>query len=83
LALTCFVTCFFLVLNSAVVSIFYPPLAAAGPGLLRHPRVAQMIMYLAPVVLIFIEWWIVDLAVELVTPARHGVDDQETSTKRR
>jgi len=77
LVLTCFVTCFLLVLNSAVVSTFYPPLAAAGPSFMRHARVAQMFMYLGPVVLIFLEWWIVDLAVEAVTPVRPGRDDDD------
>lgn len=70
LVLTCIVTCLLLVLNSMVVSDFYPRLAAAGPGFLREPRVAQMFMYLGPIVLIFLEWWLVDLAVEAVTPIR-------------
>lgn len=71
---TCIVTCFLLMLNSAIVSNFYPALAAAGPSFMRHPRVAQMFMYLGPVVLIFFEWWIVDVVVDLVTPNRSNAD---------
>ena len=76
LILTCLFTCFFLVLNSGLVSRFYPEIAAAGPALLRHPRVAQMLMFLSPVVLLFVEWWLVDFVVETVTPRRRAQPDR-------
>jgi hypothetical protein len=70
LVLTCLFTCFFLVLNSGLVSRFYWQLADAGPEFLRNPRVAQMLMFLGPVMLLFLEWWIVDFIVESLTPRR-------------
>jgi hypothetical protein len=77
--LTCVFSCFFLVLNSALISKIYPPLADQGPALLGHPRVVQAVMFIGPVVLVFIEWWLVDLVVELVTPRR---DPSELLQKR-
>jgi len=80
--LTCLFTCFFLILNSALVSRFYPELAALGPALLRHPRVVQMMMFAGPVLLIFVEWWLVDLAADLLAPAGHvRQNDQEHEAK--
>jgi hypothetical protein len=70
LVLTCVFTCFFLVLNSALVAKMYPPLAQLGPDLLSHPRVKQIMMFVGPVVLVFVEWWLVDLVVEVLTPRR-------------
>ncbi|MCH5378164.1 MAG: hypothetical protein JJ992_29765 [Planctomycetes bacterium] len=83
LTLTCLFTCFFLILNSAVVSRFYPQFSALWPSLLRQPRVVQMMMFVAPVVLIFFEWWLVDLAADFLSPAgqvRHG--DQQRDRER-
>jgi hypothetical protein len=57
-------------LNSALVVKFYPPLADSGPDFLRYPRVIQMMMFVAPIVLVFVEWWLVDLVVGVVTPRR-------------
>lgn len=70
LVLTCVFTCFFLVLNSALVSKVYPSLEQLGPDLLSHPRVKQIMMFVGPVVLVFVEWRLVDLVVDLLTPKR-------------
>jgi len=63
-------TCFFLVLNSALVAKAYPALAQLGPDLLSHPRVKQIMMFVGPVALVFVEWWLVDLVVDVLTPKR-------------
>ncbi len=70
LLLTCVFTCFFLVLNSALVAKAYPALAQLGPDLLSHPRVKQIMMFVGPVALVFVEWWLVDLVVDVLTPKR-------------
>jgi len=80
LILTCLFTCLFLVLNSALVSRFYWEVAAAGPAFLSDPRIAQMLMFLGPVVLLFIEWWIVDFVVETVSPRRRSRDQDTIQT---
>ena len=70
LLLTCLFTCFLLVLNCIAVARFQPLLIGDGPGWLREPRVPQTTMFLTPGVLLFFEWWLVDLIVELLTPRR-------------
>ena len=76
LLLTCLFTCFLLVLNCLAVARLYPWIAAATPGFLRDSRMQplahQLTMFIAPVVLTFCQWWLVDLIVELLTPRRRS-----------
>ena len=67
--LTFLFSCFFLVLNSALISKVMPPPEVA-PALLSRPGVVQALLFVGPVLLIFFEWWLVDLVVALVTPHR-------------
>jgi hypothetical protein len=67
LLLTCLFTCFLLALNCAAVGRFYPELVSNAPEFLREGRIPQMTMFIAPVVLTFVEWWLVDWIVELVS----------------
>ena len=64
LVLTCLFSCLFLVLNSILVVRTYPVLATLGPAILRNRGVEQMIMFAGPVLLIFVEWWLVDTIVD-------------------
>jgi len=66
---TCLVTCCFLAINSTLVQISFAWLSPLGPALLRQPRVAQLIMFAAPVVLVGLEWWLADYIVDRLTPA--------------
>lgn len=68
--LTFVFSCLFLVLNSALISKFVPPLLEAGPAFFRRPSVVQAVLFAGPVFLIFVQWWLVDLVVALVTPRR-------------
>ncbi len=72
--LTCFFSCFFLILNSVLLRELYPRLAQTGPTILRNPRAIQAVMFIGPVALMFLEWWLVDLVVDLVTP-RHDANE--------
>ena len=73
-SLFCVSSCLFLLLNSALISSFYGPFAQQGPGFLLRPRVVQAVMFIGPVLMIFVQWWLVDLVVDLVTP-KHVTDD--------
>lgn len=64
LVLTCLFSCLFLVLNSIMVVRMYPLLATLGPAVLRNRGVEQMMMFAGPVLLIFVEWWLVDTIVD-------------------
>jgi hypothetical protein len=68
--LTFLFSCLFLVLNSVLIGKFAPPLLDAGPALLRRARLVQAVLFAGPVILIFVEWSLVDLVVALVTPQR-------------
>lgn len=68
--LTFLFSCLFLVLNSALISRFVPPLLETGPAFLARPGVVQATLFTGPVILVFVEWWLVDLVVELVTLRR-------------
>ena len=68
--LTFLFSCFFLVLNSALISRFIPPLMETGPAFLARPGAVQATLFTGPVILVFVEWWLVDLVVQLVTPRR-------------
>ncbi len=81
LTLTCVFSCFFLVLNCALVARFYPEIAAYFPGWMHQPKIEQMAKFLAPVLLIFLQWWVVDLAADLLAPAGH-VRQNEAEQKR-
>ena len=83
--LTCFFSCFFLILNSVLLREFYPRLAQAGPTMLQHPRVIQAVMFVGPVGLMFLEWWLVDLVVDFLTPkhdASELLSDHQQQPKR-
>jgi hypothetical protein len=67
LLLTCFFSCFFLVLNAALVTKLYPVTLQRMPPFHGHPRLDQMVLFLAPVLLLFCEWWLVDRIVEAFT----------------
>jgi len=67
--LTFLFSCFFLLLNSALISRLVPAPETA-PGLLARQGVNQAVLFVGPVILIFVEWWLVDLVVALVTRGR-------------
>lgn len=80
--LTFLFSCFFLVLNSALIGKFAPPLMDAGPALLRRPGVVQAVLFAGPVILIFVEWWLVDLVVAVLTPQRDSSSERTTHSAR-
>jgi len=82
--LTFLFSCFFLILNSALISKLVPAPETA-PGLLARPSVNQAVLFVGPVILIFVEWWLVDLVVGLVTPRRAEErlpEERETASRR-
>ncbi len=70
LILTCVFSCFFLVLNAALINKLYPFTLQRIPPFRDYPRLDQLVLFLGPVLLIFIEWWLVDLVVDAVTSGR-------------
>lgn len=60
LVMTCFITCCFLVLNCVLLRVGYLALAPIGPEFLRNPKIVQGLLFLGPLAMMFIQWWLVD-----------------------
>src|SRR5262245_2678599 len=62
-------TCVMLAINGLIVTNLvaaYSP----GPLPLQNQRVAQAIVFLGPVTMLFVEWWIFDVTLDWLRPQR-------------
>lgn len=55
-----FVGCVMLVLNGGIVASIYVALRPLQPDLLGRPQFSQLVFFLGPVVLLVIEWMLMD-----------------------
>lgn len=60
LLLTTLVTCLALVPNGWIAVVLVSSLRGVTPLLLESPKVAQVFVFVVPVLLIVIEWWVFD-----------------------
>jgi hypothetical protein len=58
---TVLLMCVLLVLNVAFVASLFRTVARDGPEWLRHPKVEQMILLIGPLVVLIIQWWLIDV----------------------
>jgi hypothetical protein len=65
---TVVVSCLLLVLNGLIVTNVYQATQANLPDMLREHRWAQAIMFLGPIVMLVIQWWAYDVAVDWLWP---------------
>ena len=65
----CLITSIFLVFNGALVGGFYIWMSPEEP---ESRRLVQAILYLAPVLLIFPEWAIIDWVLDRLRPRRRA-----------
>lgn len=61
----CLVSCFLLVLNGALVKQLYAYAANIGPEWLGNSRLEQLLKFVAPVLMLVLEWRLVDLVADL------------------
>lgn len=66
----CLVTCLFLVINSVLVSSLYAWYKPSGPPIMKKNEFAQTIMFAVPVLLVFVEWWLVDFLYDRLSLRR-------------
>jgi hypothetical protein len=57
----CLLTCVFLVINRVIVAWLYTVLV---PPSLDEVKLQTFLLFVGPVALIFVEWWLIDLLVE-------------------
>lgn len=69
LVVSALLTCILLGINALIVTNAYDASRQALPETLRHKGVEQAILFLGPVLLLYIEWWICDVAIDWLRPA--------------
>ena len=70
---TCVLSLFFLFFNVALVRVLYQNIAVPlWPEVLRRPRVAQATAIVLPAILLFIEWWLVELAADWLFTSKNS-----------
>jgi hypothetical protein len=65
--LTCVFSCLFLVMNSILVSSLFVWVFQFKMGFLTNPRIQQLIVFCLPVLMVFAEWWVIDMLVRRLT----------------
>jgi len=80
LLLTGAASCIMLIVNGLVVQEVYGWVSMVGPPELRNPRVAQVVSFFLPVLLIFFEWWLLDWLVDLHHIRRRKLEEEEEQT---
>jgi hypothetical protein len=63
-------TCILLGINGLIVMNVVTAVMPLLSDDLRKPRIAQAIVFLGPVVLLFIEWWVCDVSLDWLQPQR-------------
>lgn len=58
---TCLLMSVLLVLNVAFVGSLYRTLAPEGPEYLGYPKVEQVFLLIGPLVVLVIQWWLIDV----------------------
>ena len=53
-----------LAINCALVSRFGVSLTKYAPEFIRRDKIVQMALFVSPVVMLFVEWWLLDLIVD-------------------
>lgn len=61
LAVTAF-SCVLLVMNGGVVAAIYFSVADLGPEVMQDWRAAQAALFVFPVLMLIMQWWLIDVA---------------------
>ena len=73
LVLTCLFSSLFLIVNGELVRAVYAWLSPVAPALLRSAKMQQGILFVGTVLLLFVEWWLVDFLTERFSRIRQAV----------
>ena len=72
IAFTCLVSCLLMIINGGLVAAGYQWLAEGGPRFLQQTRVAQATLFVAPVLLLFLQWWLLDHLLDFLRPQKRA-----------
>lgn len=62
----CVTACTLLVINAVVVRALYGFLPA-DPEIFAHPRLGRAVMFVAPIMLLVVEWMLIDRLLDLLS----------------
>ena len=63
-------TCVLLAINGLIVINVVSAVMPALPRTWRQPRLIQTLMFLLPLALLVLEWWVCDVALDWLRPTR-------------
>lgn len=66
LGATLFIASLLFVVNGVIIGMIYAQVSRSGPLWLKQAKVAQILMFVGPVVLLVIQWWVFDLVSDQV-----------------
>ena len=72
--LTVLVSCALLVINGMIVGNVLTSVLDSLPAVLRQQRWMQAINFLGPVLILVVQWWAYDVAVDWLWPMRQRAD---------
>ena len=75
----CLLTCVFLVVNRVIVSWLYTVLV---PPAFDEVKLQTFLLFVGPVALIFVEWWIIDFVVERLLRLTRAADSARRQSGR-
>ena len=64
------ITCVLLTINGLIVTNAYYTALMTMPANTVHPRLGQAIVFVGPVLLLFVEWWAFDVITDWLAPRR-------------
>lgn len=74
---TSVVTCCFLVMNGLLVSAAYLYAKSLGPTWLQNSHIEQLVNFVVPVLMLILEWRLVDALSDLVAPTSRGRENSD------
>ncbi|MCI0359092.1 MAG: hypothetical protein L0211_11490 [Planctomycetaceae bacterium] len=70
--LVVFVSCALLAINGMIVLNVLESVQGSLPPMLRETRWMQAYVFLGPVLMLVVQWWAYDVAVDWLWPMRHS-----------
>ena len=72
------VTCLLLIINGSVVIGLLDSLPAGTPTFLKGPKVIQFLLFFSPVLMVVIEWQIIDAVMGIFVPKQSFESEDES-----
>jgi hypothetical protein len=81
LCVSALLTCVLLAINGLIVLNLYNSIEPTLPSEWRSEprRMLQAIVFIAPLVLLLIEWWVCDVTIDWLRPLRRDTDAKRNS----